>query len=330
MRTIHQMALFAALATGCGSAPPPKPDPPLITRKSEPFVPRVERPAAEPFIPSETELVRLEDMLAAEAESNELVNAVGLKYSDRKILVVAHVRYPPLEMDDAAHEAAVNEETIARCEQQFQSCVEGEPECDDSAYEGCIRTAYTDPFVYYSSQFGVDCGVLELSRYDALDNGLKLLERRTLEEMVCDFGHADFTPAGADLDGDGGPELVYAYSFAKVKGELESITDVLSIVDAYDLHTQARLAVEASPEAEVEGTTTSVELDTSAGRQDLVVNQITTDQWCPPSGWALSSKFVTKQPQGDYDGVCDMTVGRRVLTYDPANDVWLDPQDAAQ
>jgi len=312
---------------GCGGAPQPKPDQPLVTRKSEPFLPRVQRPAATRFSPTEMELVRLEEMLAVEAESNELVSAVGLQYAERRMVVVAHVRYPPLEMEERAYEAAVNEEILTRCDEQFANCVEGEPGCDDAAYEGCIRTAYTDPFVYYASHLGMDCGVLELSRYDSLETGLRLQERRTIEEIVCDFDHLGNVPAATDLDGDGGPELVYTYSYSSIDRDREWITDALTIVDAEDLHIQARLTVQEPLDTEYEASITSVDTG-SDGARDLVVDQVTMEQYCPPSGWALSSRFVLPEEPPSDGETCVMTVRRRVIPYDPEQDVWTVPEGA--
>jgi hypothetical protein len=323
-----------ALAAGCASTPRVQPDSPtdepadreLVTRQSEPLVELPRRESAERFRLSDRELRDLDEALQAEADSNEIVVATGLEWEDgARTVAVAHVRYPPLDMPESAFDSAVDEAALDRCEEQFAGCYEGDTTCSQDAHEACVRSAYSDPFVYMSAHLGLDCGVYELSMF-ALNDQPRLQERKVLGEMVCDFDPHYSSPAAKDLDGDGGAELVYAYTYASPERPDRYLVDSAVIVDANALSVQYRHTMSAASDDQFDGgVVTGIEMvdETGDGYPDLVVNQVSTRGYCPPIGYALGPDFVLNDDELGEEPPCDMTVDRRVVPYDAEADAWI-------
>lgn len=320
------------LCAGCASTPTPQPEPKktdLVTRPSEPLIEVPRRTAAKRVELTEAQRSTIDAALAAESDSNEIVNVTGLEWEDgRRTAAVAHVRYPPLDMPETAFESAVDEAALDRCEEQFAGCYEGEADCSTEAHEACVRSAYSDPFVYMSAHLGLDCGIYELSMYGLQDDP-RLLERTVLAEMVCDFDPNYSTPAARDIDGDGGPELVYAYTHASPDRPDQFLVDSAVIIDANELAVQYRHTMSGtSDEQQDGGIVTGMEVfdENGDGYPDLVINQVQTRGYCPPVGWALGSDFVMSDDQIAEEPPCDLSVDRRVIPYDPQADAWRVPE----
>lgn len=313
------------LSLSCKASVEEKPERELITRQSEPFVPRVKRPAADPFEVSDELYERVESVILSEADSNTVGHVVGLQYGADRVVIATHMRYPASTMEEEGMDAAVDEEALARCDELFSSCAQGFDDCDDAAYDDCVRSAYSDPHVYASMHLGLSCAVMELSRFAATDDDLRLMERVILEELACDVQTSGYEPAAQDVDLDGGPELAFAYSFTGTAlSEEGRYRNVLTIADAEDLHVQARLVVEDAAVDSGERRLMNLTLDdrNGDGLPDLVTQQISTlGEYCPDSGWTTSPSLLRANAEDDVD-TCEMRVVERFIPYDPTRDVW--------
>ena len=337
---VSAMFGFAAaiFAPACRTPAPPEPtERPLITRHSEPMVPRPSRPAAEKFEVTEELRERVAHAVTGEEASNQVLDIVGLAYPDGQALFVTHMAYPYAAMSDAAAAAAYDEEAMYRCRDQFSACVSDYDACDDAAFDACARTAYTNPYMYASHHLIVTCGIIELSRYSVADGALRLVDRVVLQTMACDFETTIYVPAAKDVDLDHGPELAFTYAFTGIEPDQRDVyTEMLTIVDAADLHVQARLlmrhapgeddaATSAQPDVRRLGNVT-VEDRNADGLPDLVRKQlVATGQFCPEIGWTGGPELLVAGHEAD---ACDVTITETILPYDPATDVWKAAENA--
>lgn len=337
---VSAMIVFGAtfLAASCRSAPPPEPsEPPLITRQSEPMVPRPSHPSAEAFEVTEELRERVALAVDAEHHSNEVLDVVGLAFPDGEALIVTHLSYPYATMTDEALDAAYDEAIYHRCQDEFSGCSHGSDECDEAAYDACVRTAYTNEYMYAALHLILSCGILHVSRYDASAADLRLVDRVVLETMACHLEQTPFVPAAEDVDLDQGPEIAFTYAFTGIeRHERDIYTEALTIVDASDLHVQARLQmrleggtdlVTREQEGQVRrlGHVTLADR-TGDGLPDLVSKKlVSVGQFCPEVGWTASPDLLVAGHEAD---VCEVTVTETVLPYDPAKDVWLAAEKA--
>lgn len=325
-RRIATLVMFAA---ACGGSTQRVEQTPLITRPSEPMLPRPQRTSAVRVpITAEMELV-IADMLAAEATSNEALAFTGLRWSDgRTTVAVAHVRYPHQDMTEEAVAATVDDARLEQCDIEHQDCLDSGENCREDAYEACMRSAYRDQYVYMSSHLGLECGVFELSTYELQGNAATLSDRRTLELLACDHAVTGL-PAATDLDGDGGPELTYVWSASRAAGwDDDMMVETVVIVDGNDLHEQLRLSQEATEDDSVSMMGLATRDTDGDGFADLVASVVAQRGYCSGYGWSLDKRFVLPEDELVEDGACEVTIKQQKYPYDVSRDSWMPAEGA--
>ncbi len=327
-RLMIVLFLFASVGCTPNGRPDRTPTESLVTRQSEPLVARPQRLAATRFEATPDIDAAIAEMLGAESSSSEVVVATGLAWSDgRKTVAVSHIHFPPHDMTESDFAAAVDDDALERCDTEFQDCVDGADSCKEEAYEACIRSGYRNTFVYKSSHLGIDCGVLELSMYGVDGTQVTLLERRMLDAMVCDYDYTGAAPAAEDIDGDGGPELVYTWSASREDSWRpdEQGHATIVIVDANDFREQFRFSRNvAQDENDGENVTGLTTVDEDGdGLFDLRTSFLTTSGYCTGYGWALDSRFVLPEDATEEDPTCRIEIEQTTHTYDAARDSWM-------
>lgn len=329
------LLILAGMCAACSSSPeradPQPAEQQLVTRKSEPLVAPPARMGATRSVVDEDLDDAISDLLAAEADSAEVMTLTGLNWADgRRTVAAAHIRYPPDDMSEAEYESSVDQDALQRCDTEFQDCVDGGDSCQEDAYEACIRGAYRNTFVYMSEHLGADCGVLELSMFGLEQGKPRLLERRVIDSMVCEYDFIGGTPSAADLDGDGGPELVYTWSSSDETGMYDDgeMRETIIIFDAETMTEQFKLTRqmlmdEYDEQQDVMGVA-PIDPD-GDGLFDLQTSMVRTTGYCVGYGWALDARFVVPEDQEVGDPTCQIDIEQKVHVYDRARDVWGTP-----
>ncbi len=339
MRKTTTLVLILAAGTSCKSAPEPR-DEQLITRQSEPLQPRPmpkPKPAAQPLTIGQADISMVDETLAADGVSSDSRTLVGLDYGGEKVVIATYVRYPAWDEIEELIQRAVEDEKVERCESVRPDC---SPEvarggCELGAYETCLLEAYGDKFAFYSAHHGLECGVIEASRYRLGETGVELTHREVLEEFACDVVPMDDVyPAAVDIDRDGGPEIAQVFGYQGGAGLGAAFHEALVVFDASDLHLQAKIdaTVELTSEeeragyeagVEPRGVITSVEPVDEDGDQlvELRVTQVQTANYCAEIGWSLGDTLVEfGQESEGYE--CRMEVVRTSWQYDVESDTW--------
>ena len=272
------------------------------------------------------------DAVARESESAEVVSLVGLGWIDgRRTVAAAHIHFPPQDMSEADYQATIDEDALQQCDERHPDCTDSGDSCDEDVYEGCIRSAYRNDFVYLSAHLGVDCGVLEVSMYDVASGTPALIERRPLDAMACDWDMQMIRPAANDIDGDGGPELVYTWGTTKPDDwRTSTALENVAILDANTLMSQFAIALDGEdPEDDAEEVhrTASVQVLKRGGDGffDLQLNAVRMNGFCPGYGWALDQRFVVTEDADVDDPQCALDITQTTYSYRPAVDTW-EPQ----
>ena len=321
---------LALLLAGCAT-PAPQPEQ-VATRQAPPLLERVEPPPSQSQPPARSAGVAFavsaalaqeaREILRHQARSTRVEHSSGIAWADgSRSLFVTHQHFPANDMSEADHARAIDEAVIERCDAEFVCATD---DCDDMAYEICMKGAYSNPYVYMAS-LGLDCGVYELSRFDIVDDRLVLRDRAPLASVACGLTTLTDAPTGSDVDNDGGPELTYAWSSVDYPTpESQQWQFATVIVDATTLREQLRWRRSAEQDDLTRHVHKLTLVPREDGFADIVANAVTLQEPCIDAHWALGPPFVTHDEQDPLAGTCDIAATTIPFAYDVAADKWTE------